>query len=796
LRGRLEAGHALRQQSRGALQENLSGGECGFAGAAAAGGMRRHSAPLLFLALAATALAPSVVGQGPTWASPNATPSGRYRHAAAYDEGRGRMVVFGGSDGAVALNDTWEHDGSTWIRRTPATSPPASTDATMTYDPVRGVTWLATGGGGGADVWKWDGDEWAQAPSLPALPAGNGWRRRVVWHGGTNPGPISWQPYVPLGSPGTTWRFDGSTWISMGTYTYPAGPSLNDGNAVYVPTTGLTYVLDALRIFAWDGSAWHTVAATHIGAPPYPTFSPANRSMTWDASRQRLIVHNAPSEVSIVQLTSPLQSQWTTLINQAPSLRYYTTLVHDKARHTNLLFGGVNAMSPPQVFNELFVMDSTSPAPSWQLMPPLANQPTARLYTDMAFEANTGRMVLGPGQGPFGPQNDTWTYDGSTWTNHGNSATVTPRSQPAICYAPGIGTMLFGGGVYPTTYHNDTWRFLGTQWLNTVVYGAPPPRMGHDMVWASNWNCMVMFGGYNGSTLGDSWSLTTSFPGVQWNQMLVPNTIPPRQSHAMAFDPRRDRLVVFGGADANGQFLGDTWEMAPAAFGWQWIQRTPAQSPPRRWQHKMDYDPARGVVVMTGGYGNPQCGQYCASHLNDVWEYDGDTWTQRVPSTSLPAVREGAGFAYDSQRQRFVMQGGSGSTPFPGETWFYTAGNDRFGEGMQGGSSLRLRCTQFPVAGQTTGFAFDSPYGFGWLSVFVGPAPQAGLTLGPGLLCGTGTIYGLSGIVVDAMGLPGSVSFQLPASMIGQGLVAQGIALDTGMCLRLTDPLAVTIHAP
>jgi hypothetical protein len=320
--------------------------------------------------------------------------------------------------------------------------------------------------------------------------------------------------------------------------------------------------------------------------------------------------------------------------------------------------------------------------------------------------------------------------------------------------------------------------------------------MGHDMVWASNWNCMVMFGGYNGSTLGDTWSLTTSFPGVQWNQMLVPNTIPPRQSHAMAFDQRRNRLVVFGGADANGQFLGDTWEMAPAAFGWQWIQRTPTQSPPRRWQHKMDYDPARGVVVMTGGYGNPQCGQYCASHLNDVWEYDGDTWTQRLPSTSLPAVREGAGFAYDSQRQRFVMQGGSGSTPFPGETWFYSAANDRFGQGMQGGSSLRLRCTQFPVAGQPTGFAFDSPLGFGWLNVFVGPAPQAGITLGAGLLCGTGTIYGLSGILVDAMGFPGSVSFQLPANMLGQGLVVQGISLENGFCLRLTDPLAVTIHAP
>jgi hypothetical protein len=94
------------------------------------------------------------------------------------------------------------------------------------------------------------------------------------------------------------------------------------------------------------------------------------------------------------------------------------------------------------------------------------------------------------------------------------------------------------------------------------------------------------------------------------------------------------------------------------------------------------------------------------------------------------------------------------------------------------------------------GFAFDSPFGFGWLTVFVGPAPQAGLTLGPGLLCGTGTSYGVPATVIEAMGTPGTASFQLPTSMIGQGFVTPGIALDAGMCLRLTDPLAVTIHGP
>lgn len=82
------------------------------------------------------------------------------------------------------------------------------------------------------------------------------------------------------------------------------------------------------------------------------------------------------------------------------------------------------------------------------------------------------------------------------------------------------------------------------------------------------------------------------------------------------------------------------------------------------------------------------------------------------------------------------------------------------------------------------------------LGPVVGPAPQAGITLGPGLLCGTGTFYGVPATVIDAMGFPGSVSFSLPASTIGLGFVAQGISLESGLCLRLTDPLAVTIHAP
>ena len=85
----------------------------------------------------------------------------------------------------------------------------------------------------------------------------------------------------------------------------------------------------------------------------------------------------------------------------------------------------------------------------------------------------------------------------------------------------------------------------------------------------------------------------------------------------------------------------------------------------------------------------------------------------------------------------------------------------------------------------------------GTLTVFVGPASGPGLPFGPPLLCGTGTLYGTPATaIVDAPGFPGTTTFNLPTTMVGQGFVVQGISLETGPCLRLTDPLAVTVHAP
>jgi hypothetical protein len=150
---------------------------------------------------------------------------------------------------------------------------------------------------------------------------------------------------------------------------------------------------------------------------------------------------------------------------------------------------------------------------------------------------------------------------------------------------------------------------------------------------------------------------------------------------------------------------------------------------------------------------------------------------------------------HDAPRQRVLLFGGAlGNTEFR-DTWQYTAPVDRFATGMTGGD--RLRCLSYPAAGQPVTFEFPSPYGFGWLAVFPEPAPTAGLVVGPPLICGTNAaFYGVPANVAQASGSPARLSFVLPPALVGLGFVAQGITFAPTLCLRVTDPLAVTIQAP
>ncbi|MBI2374107.1 MAG: hypothetical protein HYV07_08915 [Deltaproteobacteria bacterium] len=90
-------------------------------------------------------------------------PPARARYAAAYDAGRRRVVVFGGTGTHGPLGDTWEWDGAHW-RVATATGPPARSGAAMVFDAADERVLLLGGWDGKRqldDLWAWDGTSWS-----------------------------------------------------------------------------------------------------------------------------------------------------------------------------------------------------------------------------------------------------------------------------------------------------------------------------------------------------------------------------------------------------------------------------------------------------------------------------------------------------------------------------------------------------------------------------------------------------------------------------------------------------------
>jgi hypothetical protein len=110
-------------------------------------------------------------------------------------------------------------------------------------------------------------------------------------------------------------------------------------------------------------------------------------------------------------------------------------------------------------------------------------------------------------------------------------------------------------------------------WTQLTPAASPPARAYASMAYDPGTRQLVLFGGYDGGFLDDTWT----WNGSTWTQ-LTPATSPPaRDSASMAYDPGTGQLVLFGGWDGNNIY-NDTWTWN----GSTWTQLSPATSAPVR----------------------------------------------------------------------------------------------------------------------------------------------------------------------------------------------------------------------
>lgn len=291
--------------------------------------------------------------------------------------------------------------------------------------------------------------------------------------------------------------------------------------------------------------------------------------------------------------------------------------------------------------------------------------PSPRHYMAYGYDAARDVMVIfGGTEGGTNRLDETWEYDGTAWTQITTIGKPTPRYGAAMAFDDARDVFVLFGGFDPTTItlFSDTWEYTPSTktWTQiTPLAPAPSARFWHAMTWDATAQRIVLFGGIGGDRR--AWR----YDGT--NRWVAITNIGPTQraSVGLAYSPDTGRVTLFGGRRSTIETESDTWELETLAGTWTQLGVT--LSPPGRYEHAMAYDPERSSVVLFGGFTG-------YGFFDDAWELSGDRWTEVTPRYA-PENGQIVNIAYDSARARTVaysfdrLTGASTLWEFDGAMW-------------------------------------------------------------------------------------------------------------------------------
>lgn len=132
------------------------------------------------------------------------------------------------------------------------------------------------------------------------------------------------------------------------------------------------------------------------------------------------------------------------------------------------------------------------------------------------------------------------------------------------------------------------------------------------------------------------------YDGVDWVERTAVIAAPRPFAGEMVFDAAHGSVVMFGGIGAPR----DLW----AWDGAQWTRHSSPTGPRSRFDPGLAYDLARRKLVLFGG-----ALDNLLAELNDMWEWDGDAWTNRAPRV---LARQSGAVVYDPFFEKIVLFGG------------------------------------------------------------------------------------------------------------------------------------------
>jgi len=597
-----------------------------------------------------------------------AAPSGRTATRMAWNSKTTHSILFGGSTKVDAgtqsiydLADTWEWTGSQWVQRYPAQAPHGRSFHTMVYDSLRDRM-LVFGGKSGTtaanttiynDTWAFDGDNWAQlnTPNQPSarLYAGSAYdsvRDKWVLFGGT----FTSTDGKTVTNLIDTWEFNGTTWTQRST----TGPSIIKPIMAYDTLNNRMLMVgtddkSAFFMYAYDSDAgaWNAIT---------PTTKPScvvDAQMAYQTHDNKLVLFGGVCNDSLISGDTWEYdgTDWKKVDGAGdPDRASAEAMTYDGARQTTIMFGGTLAFGNPSGTTNLYNSHVWHPAPE-------SHSPAPRSLFSFVSNPDDKLIWLFGGQNDAGIGSEFWKFQDGEW------------SKLSLDKGPvGCGT---SNGVYDNDRKklvivcSDTsvWEWDGAAWKTfTASKTQPQGRTFSSAVYDQTIKKTVLFGGYGSvNYLDETWT----WDGATWTQIKKDRPTS-RALAAMWFDPTLKKTVIFGGigrktSEGRIERFNDMWSFNGS--GWTQIKNV-ANLPTPRYGAQVAVDPRTNKVLLFGGLvlrmnGATQDQVYS----NDLWSWDGTTWTQAqlAANGTTPPPRENGALAFDpSTNQMTLFAGYSG----------------------------------------------------------------------------------------------------------------------------------------
>jgi hypothetical protein len=536
-----------------------------------------------------------------------AAPSSRTATRMAYDAKTSHMILFGGSTKVDSgtrqsydLADTWEWNGDRWIQRYPAHSPKGRSFHTMAYDSNHNHTVLFGGKAGTTitnavefnDTWTFDGNDWTEVvtPNSPQARIYPGsvfhpLRDRVILFGGTNvsaDGKTTTNLY-------DTWEFDGTTWKQTST----------TGPVVIKPM------------------------------------------LTYDSSRNRvLLVGTDDKAVTVMYTYDPVAATWNPLTPATlPTCALDAEMAYQSHNDTVVLFGGVCSTST--IAGDTWEFDGTT----WKKVADAAD-PDRLASEAFAYDESRQQTMLFGGTLAFGnPTGATQIYKDHVWKKAVDPrGTPAPRSLFAFVSNPDQQLVWLIGGMNDNGLGGEFWQFKDGVWSALDITGGPSVCGTPNGAYDSDRKKLVV-------VCADS--STLEWDGTAWKTITGLKTTPTQRGFSsMTYDSTIKKTVLFGGDVGGGNYLDQTWTWDGAT--WTRVKKNP---PTSRALAAMWFDPTLKKTVIFGGVGRKTT-EDRIERPNDMWSFDGTAWTQIKNVATLPSARYGAQTAVDPRTGKVLLFGG------------------------------------------------------------------------------------------------------------------------------------------